>query len=80
MLDISFLNKIQYLRNFLDFILFYWVKPSPINLGLGRTRSGHEQWRRKNTAEEEEEEKRKEQWRQEQDFFRSEEWRPLGLF
>jgi len=79
MLDISFLNKIQYLRNFLDFILFYWVKPSPINLGLGRTRSGHEQWRRKNTAEEEEG-KRKEQWRQEQDFFRSEEWRPLGLF
>jgi hypothetical protein len=79
MLDISFLNKIQYLRNFLDFILFYWVKPSPINLGLGRTRSGQEQWRRKNTAEEEEG-KRKEQWRQEQDFFRSEEWRPLGLF
>jgi len=79
MLDISFLNKIQYLRNFLDFILFYWVKPGPINLGLGRTRSGHEQWRWKNTAEEEEG-KRKEQWRQEQDFFRYEEWRPLGLF
>jgi len=44
-LNTSFSNKTQYPRNFFGFFYFTRLDPDIGHLGLGRTRSNHEQWR-----------------------------------
>ena len=59
MVNTSFSNKTQYLRFFCGFFYFTGSGSDIKHLGLGRTRSDHEQWR---ACRDEGEGEEKEEW------------------